>query len=603
MNASTAHSNGGQRIFGRRFAPSHNRTPHRTKILWPPLLWAVLAFTLYAIGRYFTADIEYTARLEVIQVLMFAGLFFVVVNTLRGQEETEAVAWTLMAVATVIAGYAVAQYLGHTDKVWNLHSGNVNRAGGTYISGNHLAGLLEMVLPLALAFLLAGKLTIVPRILVGYAVLGMLAGLVVTFSRAGWVATAVGIFLVLGVLIRHKNHRLWAGVLLALMLIGGAVFVTQVLSKTHGFMQRVKQTDAAGPGLYDWSSRLKMWTAAERMWADHFWLGVGPAHYDYRFREYRPPDLQSRPDRVHNDYLNLLADWGAVGGVIVLAGMGIFFVGLRRTWPHVRREENDFGSGQSNRFAFFLGATGGLAALTVHSLMDFNLHIPANALVAVTLLALLTSNLRFATEDYWVRVFGRERLWLTTAFGVVVAVLLVQEWRQGRETFWLARAEREGDFSPERAAALEKAFAAEPKNFQTAYDIGECFRTAGLEGAKNYQAITRQAEEWYAKSAALNPHDAYSLLRTGMCRDWLGDHAAAEKFLFAAELRDPNGYYLVGNLGWHYAQTGDYAAARQCFDRSLRLYSDNPTAQNYLIICEQKLTEKAAGKFVLPPLF
>ena len=587
-------------LWGVRLWLGANRRP---KILWPPLLWAVLAFTAYALVRYFTADIEYIARLEVIQVLMFAGLFFVVVNTLRGQEETEAVAWTLMAVATVIAGYAVAQYLGHTDKVWNLHSGNVNRAGGTYISGNHLAGLLEMVLPLALAFLLAGKLTIVPRILVGYAVLGMLAGLVVTFSRAGWVATAAGIFLVLGVLIRHKNHRLWAGVLLALMLIGGAVFVTQVLSKTHGFMQRVKQTDAAGPGLYDWSSRLKMWTAAERMWADHFWLGVGPAHYDYRFREYRPPDLQSRPDRVHNDYLNLLADWGAVGGVIVLAGMGIFVVGLRRTWPHVRREENDFGSGQSNRFAFFLGATGGLAALTVHSLMDFNLHIPANALVAVTLLALLTSNLRFATEDYWVRVFGRERLWLTTAFGVVVAVLLVQEWRQGRETFWLARAEREGDFSPERAAALEKAFAAEPKNFQTAYDIGECFRTAGLEGAKNYQAITRQAEEWYAKSAALNPHDAYSLLRTGMCRDWLGDHAAAEKFLSAAELRDPNGYYLVGNLGWHYAQTGDYAAARQCFDRSLRLYSDNPTAQNYLIICEQKLTEKAAGKFVLPPLF
>ena len=45
------------------------------------------------------------------------------------------------------------------------------------------------------------------------------------------------------------------------------------------------------------------------------------------------------------------------------------------------------------------------------------------------------------------------------------------------------------------------------------------------------------------------------------------------------------------------------AAARNCFDRSLRLYSDNPTAQNYQIICQQKLIEKSSGKPVLPPLF
>jgi hypothetical protein len=101
--------------------------------------------------------------------------------------------------------------------------------------------------------------------------------------------------------------------------------------------------------------------------------------------------------------LNLLADWGAMGGIIVLTGVVTFGAGLRKTWKYVRPTENDFGRGMSNRFAFFLGASAGLFALTVHSVVDFNLHIPANAILGVTLLALLSSNLRFATVTGWVR--------------------------------------------------------------------------------------------------------------------------------------------------------------------------------------------------------
>ena len=577
-----------------------NRKP---KILWPPLTWPVLAFTVYAVARYFTADIEYVARQEFIQVLLFAVLFLVVVNNLRKQEETEWVVYTLITLATLISCYAVGQLLSHSSRVWNVYTEASARAGGTYISPNHLAGLLGMLLPLALAFLLVGKLKIVPRILMGYAVLAMAAALTVTFSRAGWVATAAGVLLVLGVLLGHKNHRLRALVLLVVMLASGGVFISKYLAKTQGFTQRIVKKDTEGPGLYDWGTRLTIWGAAERMWQDHFWFGVGPAHFDYRFREYRPEQLQARPDRCHNDYLNLLADWGTLGGIIVFAGVGIFIFGLFQTWPHVRREENDFGSGQSNRFAFFLGAVGGLFSLAVHSTMDFNLHIPANALVGITLLGLLASNLRLATERHWFHAGKFVKVVLTFVAGSVALFFIVQEWHLSQETYWLARADQEGNFSPERAAALQKAFVAEPKNYQTAYDIGECYRTQGLEGGRNYLELTRQAEDWYARAMLLNPHDGYSFLRTGMCLDWRGDPVSAERFFSEAELCDPNGYYLVANLGWHYVQTRNYAAARQCFVRSLNLYGDNPTARNYLYICEPKLIEKASGRPILPGFF
>ena len=572
------------------------------KILWPPLAWAVLAFLLYAVGRYFTADIEYVARQEVMQVLLFGFLFFALVNNLNGQDETRLVSFTLIVVATVIASYAVGQELRHSKYVWNVLTAYPGRASGTFISPNNFSCFIAMLLPLALAYLIAGRIGVVPRILLGYAVLTMVAGLAVTFSRGGYLGAAAGFFMLLGILLGHRNHR-WKAMVLLLLVVGGiGLFATLYLTKTVGYMQRIKKPDAASnsSGMYEMSSRLIMWGAAVKMWEDHVWWGVGPAHYDYRFREYRPESMQMRPDRAHNDYLNLLADWGVAGGVIVFAGMGVFIFTLAKTWPHVRREVKDFGHGQSNRYAFFVGAVGGLTALAVHSFTDFNLHIPANALVGVTLLALVASNLRFATERYWFRAGVPLKLGLTTALVAVAVCFVVQDWRLGCEARWLARAERLPNFSTARAAAWQTAFAYEPKNFETAYNIGECFRTQSLEGGTNYVELAQQALTWYATASKLNAHDGYNFLRSGMCLDWLGRYSEAEKLFYQAEALDPNGYYMVANIGWHFVQIGDYAAARQWFTRSLQLSGDNAIARSYLQICESKLADEASGRPMLP---
>ncbi|HXR03537.1 MAG TPA: O-antigen ligase family protein [Verrucomicrobiae bacterium] len=573
----------------------------RPQLLWPPLGWVVLAFAIYAVARYLTADIEYVARPEMIQVVMYAFLFFAIVNNLYRQESVQIVSFTLVFLAMGISGYAVAQLLTHSNHVWNLISPYSGRASGTYISPNNLAGFLEMLLPVAVAYLLVGRMNAVLRILLGYAALIIAAGLAVTFSRGGWVAAAVGLLALLLTLIGHRNHRWRALLLLFIMLGGGAVFVTQYLSRTVGFMRRVEKVESGDTFSLD--VRFDIWRAAERMWLDHFWWGVGPAHYDYRFREYRPDNVQMRPDRAHNDYLNLLADWGAAGGLMVLAGAGIFAAGLAKTWRHVRRAEKDFGSGQSNRFAFFLGAAAGLLALAVHSAADFNLHIPANALVGVTLLALLSSNLRFATERYWLVARLPVRMLLTVALAGGVVYLTGQAWRRGHEACWLARAARFPDyFSTQHTAALEKAFAAEPMNFQTAYDIGEAYRVESFNGGDHYADQAEKAMQWYARARQLDRYDAYSYLRQGMCLDWLDRHEQAGNCFSQAEALDPNGYYTVAIVGWHYVQIGDYAAAKPWFERSLRLGGGN-IGRSYLDLVEQKLLARASGKSAFPADF
>jgi O-antigen ligase len=569
----------------------------KPQLLWPPINWVVLAFVVYAVGRYWTADIEYVARQELIQVLVCAALFCAVVNNLYRQEYAQLIGFTMIFLAMGIAAYAVYQFFTHSNRVWTAVSPYAGRASGTYISPDDLAGFLEQLLPLAVAYMLAGRIKPVTRIFLGYAALVMAAGLVVTFSRGGWIAAALGVLTVLIVLLGHRNHRLPALILLLVLVGGGAWFARKYLTRTVAYMARVEGTIQGGEKVLDY--RRDMWRAAEQMWLDHFWWGVGPGHYDYRFREYRPARLQLRPGYAHNDYLNLLADWGAVGGLIVLAGMAAFAAGIWQSWPHVRRAETEFkrGGGRSNRFAFFLGASAGLLALAAHSLVDFNLHIPANALLGVTLLALVSSHLRFATEAFWWNARPGLKTLLTAVLISGMVYLIGQEWRHARETYWLHRARSPELTVLDRAAVLEKAYTAEPKNFETAYDIGEAYRLQSFQGGPDYESQAQTARQWYERAKALNRYDGYADLRIGMCLDWLGRLAESEKYYRAAEVLDPNGYFTAANIGWHYFQTGDYAAAREWLERSLRLeWQANPIAQSYLELANRRLVQMASGK-------
>ncbi|MGA2281253.1 MAG: O-antigen ligase family protein [Verrucomicrobiota bacterium] len=575
----------------------------KPKLLWPPLGWVMLAFAALAIGRYLTADIEYVARLEIIQVLMYAFLFFAIVNNLYRQESVQIISFTLIFLAMGISCFAVYQFLTHSNRVWDYVSPYPGRASGTYISPNNLAGFLEMLLPLATACVLVGRMKPVVRILLGYSALVMLAGMAVTFSRGGWVAVAVALLVLLGTLIFHRNHRLPAFLLLVVLAGGGTVFVTNYLSKTLSYIQRV-ETDLQDKPENVLDLRRGMWTAAAQMWRDHFWWGVGPAHYDYCFREYRPESVQASPDRAHNDFLNLLADWGAVGGIIVLIGVVTFGAGLRKTWKYVRPSENDFGRGMSNRFAFSLGASAGLFALAVHSVVDFNLHIPANAILGVTLLALLSSNLRFATERHWLGARLPVKMLATLVLVAGVAYLSRQGWRRGHEAVWLARAEQSPVYSPAQAANFKKAFDVELMNFETAYNIGEAYRIQSFDGGQNYEDLAKTAMQWYTRGMKLNPHDGYNYLRYGMCLDWLEKHDEAGPYFNRADALDPNSYYTAANIGWHYVQAGNYAAARPWLERSLRLDGrGNDMARFYLDTVERKLVENASGQNILPAGF
>ena len=571
----------------------------KTRFYWPPLCWAALAFALYAIARYLTADIEYVARFEMIQTLLYAFLFFAVVNNLASKESSVAIALTLVFLAAGISCYAIWQFMARSNRVWDLISPYSGRASGTYISPNNFACFLEMTLPLAVAFLLVGRVKPLTRIFLGYAALAMAAGLAVTFSRGGWAAAAGGLLALLAVLMCHRKHRLPAFLLLAMLLAGGTFFVTKYLSKTISYVSRIQsvENNTAGSGF-----RMEMWQAAEEMWHDHFWFGVGPAHYDYRFRQYRPESVQRRPDRAHNDYLNLLADWGTTGGIIVVSGMLIFGGSLVRIWKAVWPDKRDLGRGMSNRFAFFLGASAALLALAIHSAGDFNLHIPANAGVGICLLALLTGQLRMAASSYQFDAPASLKVLLVALLVGGIAYFGVQGYGRTREFALQTQAANADLPLLDRADLLKKAFAIEPKNFETTYQLGELYRIQSFQGGSDYESLAQEAMQWYSRGMKLDPYDGYNFMGYGLCLDWLDRHDEAADYFSRAEALDPNGYFMIANIGWHYAQVGDYPAAREYFIRSERLqWTDNVIAFSYLELVQNKLLENASGQPQLSP--
>jgi O-antigen ligase len=562
----------------------------RPQFLTPPFAWGVLAFTAYAVVRYFTADIEYVARLELSRVIVYAVLFFLIVNNLHRQETVNLVGYTLLFLAMGIAFYAGYQFFTGDNRVWHFRGAYTGRGTGTYINPNHLAGFLEVLLPLGLAYTIAGRMKPVLRILLGYSTCVITVGLAVSLSRGAWVATALALFLFFGILLFHRGYRLTA-LLALIVMVGGAV---AVLPKAEVLRQRaVRGLEEMRGSEY---SRYRLWGPALDLWRENTWAGIGPGHFDYRFRSVRPQEIQLRPDRAHNDFLNTLVDWGVIGLGLVLGALGVLAVGILRAWRRVGGVAADLGHRRSNRFAFVLGASTGLVALFIHSAVDFNMHVPANAMIAVTLMALLAAHLRFATERWWSNAPGGAVVLISVMLGGVALFLAGAGGRRAAEYVWLTRAEALPNFSSAQADALKSAFAAEPKNFETAYQIGECYRTQSWEGGENYVELACQALVWFDRASKLNPYDAGSALSQGMCLDWIGRKDEAGPFFNRAEELDPNGYFTVAHVGWHYVQLENYAAARPWFERSLQLqWKNNPIARTYLDICNRRLLEAASG--------
>lgn len=255
-----------------------------------------------------------------------------------------------------------------------LYSTNAN---GTYANRDHLAGLLEMALPVAISFSIftLPKLRQTSRqknhyyhtnsnyfgsfIFSSIAVLIFL-GLIFTQSRTGVMLSMFVLFIstvIFSCRIGPKNvYGIVGGIFLLVLLCALVIGLVPVLNRFT--------TDP----MYD-----SRWSIFEATWnyvLYFFPWGSGPGTYSQIFQRFHPADLSGIfINHAHNDYLEWLAETG-IFACILIAIFYIFYIvrwlTLLKNHEFLLRQYIQFGAGI------------GLLTMMLHSFVDFNLHIPAN---------------------------------------------------------------------------------------------------------------------------------------------------------------------------------------------------------------------------------
>jgi O-antigen ligase len=128
--------------------------------------------------------------------------------------------------------------------------------------------------------------------------------------------------------------------------------------------------------------RPQYWGSVLRMIADFPLAGVGLGVFGQVFQAYDTVGMEYALVHAHNDFLEFAGELG-IAGFLLLAGAVFFLFGdAVRTWFERRNPEIK---------SLALGGIISVAALLVHSLTDFNLHVPANALAFTVVLALTSA--------------------------------------------------------------------------------------------------------------------------------------------------------------------------------------------------------------------
>lgn len=265
------------------------------------------------------------------------------------------------------------------------------RASGLYVCPNHLAGLLEVLGVFGLSLVCWSRWPTWLKLLTAYTVGICYLGVVLTGSRGGYLSTATSLLvfggLSLALLCKASARLFWTiggPALLATVVIGViTVFLIQKNDYLSGRAQAIFETT---------NMRVHLWKGAIEQWKLQPYIGTGSGTYLYYGRQFRTEDVQADPIYVHNDYLQLLAEYGLMGMALFLVFLGAH---LRNGWRNFQRlgfKRVAISSRiLSNGMALQLGALAAVSAYIVHSFFDFNLHIPANVLLLAFVFGILAN--------------------------------------------------------------------------------------------------------------------------------------------------------------------------------------------------------------------
>ncbi len=507
------------------------------------LVSAVIFFG-YILARASFSPVPYMARSDVYSIVAGLLVYFLTATVLT---DSRARLLILVCLLTAALGHVIvgATQFRNGDN-WMPISflqrfDYGRRASGFYICPNHLAGLLEVVGVFGLSITFWSRWPVWSKLLIGYATTMCYIGVILTGSRGGYLSVlmSVLVFVVLSLRIAAaagSTLQVRIGASAVVMAIFAALAIFLVIQKSDYLSDRTKTV------VDNKNIRLDFWRAALEEWKLSPLIGTGSGTYLFYGRKFRTEAVQLDPVYVHNDYLQLLAEYGVIG---VLPFLPFLLLHLRRGLITARR----IGPRRiavshrlrSNAMALNLGALGALAAYGVHSVFDFNLHIPANVLVIAFVFGILANS----GVDQGTHTARTLPTWLP--WGIVTLMLavtlLVQAWRLVPGEYYAEQARTAlRDQRPlSGLASARKGIELEHLNPQLFYYLGRSRFLAGdlqtTQGARD--SFYGAALPAYESARALAPLDETYWLELAFTFDSLRRFAEAEWMFDEARRLDP----------------------------------------------------------------
>jgi O-antigen ligase len=339
-------------------------------ILWNPIFLPMAAFgTLIVLQLVFNLSAYWHDTISGSMLYCaYAMLCFLVTQTLLRSSQARKIAVVLATYGFVLAALALLQGISSNGKLFWLRTPHMGGwIYGSYVNHNHYAGFMELLVPIPLILSLSHLAHEKTRIAAGIAAAIMAGTIFLSGSRGGMIAIFVELIVVAVLLLRQKKRTriaigvgAFAVVLVSLLIwLGGKELTTRVTS-----ISKETRTEISG------GMRLSIDRDTLQMFRRKPILGWGLGTFPVVYPQFRSFYTNFFVNEAHNDYLQLLAETGVVG-----FGIMIWFIVV--LYRRARRKIGNWSTNMSA--AVTLACTLGFTGILVHSLVDFNLQIPANA--------------------------------------------------------------------------------------------------------------------------------------------------------------------------------------------------------------------------------
>jgi O-antigen ligase len=348
----------------------------------PMMVFALLIALQLASGR--TAYRQETASAGLIYCA-YGILCFLVIQILRRTSQVQAATAMFTVYGSLLAGFALVQGLSSTSKLYWLRT---PRTGGwiygPYVNHNHYAGLMEMLVPIPLVFALTNRAHGPRKLFAGLAAALMASTIFLSGSRGGMLAQVAQMTMLAMIVIWQRTGRRKIAATLAIFLVIGVGLLAWLggseLSQRLASIHSETRTELSG------GIRLDIDRDALRMFTRKPVSGWGMGVFPDVYPEFRSFYTNFFINEAHNDYLQLLVEMGTLGFATML-----WFV-----WTAYRKGSKKLANWmEDTNGAVALGALLGVTGIMVHSFVDFNLQVPANAALFYVLCTIAAMESRF----------------------------------------------------------------------------------------------------------------------------------------------------------------------------------------------------------------